>query len=164
MGLQTPVNAPIYRNLQLLNFSVLADFSQPIDCSTTDFPVLHYYRSLLKLMSTESMMLSNYLILCHPFLLLPSVFSNIRLFSSESVLHITWPMYWRFSFSISPSSEYSGLIFFRTDWLVLSPCCPNSSQECYEALQFKSIDSLTQPSLCPTLTFIHDYLKNHSFE
>ena len=75
--------------------------------------------SLLKLMSIELMMPSNHLILCHPLLLLPSVFSRIRVFFSESVLCIRWPKYWRFSFSISPSNEYSGLISFRMDWLDL---------------------------------------------
>ena len=75
-------------------------------------------RSSLKLMSIESVMPSNYLILCRP-LLLPSIFSSIRVFSNESVLHIRWPKYWSFSFSISPSNEYSGLISFRMDWLDL---------------------------------------------
>ena len=75
--------------------------------------------SLLKLMSIESVMPSNHLILCCPFLLLPSIFFSIRVFSSESGLHIRWPKYWSFSFSISPSSEYSGLISFRMDWLDL---------------------------------------------
>ena len=73
-------------------------------------------RSLFKLMSIESVMPSNHLILCHPLLLLPSIFPSIRFFSRESVLHIRWPKYWSFSLSISPSSEYSGLISFRVDW------------------------------------------------
>ena len=75
--------------------------------------------SLLKLISIELVMPSNHLILCHPLLLPPSIFPSIRVFSSESVLHIRWPKYWSFSFSISPSSEYSGLISFRIDWLEL---------------------------------------------
>ena len=75
--------------------------------------------SLFKLMSIESVMPSNYLILCHPLLLLPSVIPSIRVFSNESVLHIRWPKYWSFSFSISPSNEYSVLISFRMDWLDL---------------------------------------------
>ena len=83
----------------------------PIDRSMPGFPVLH--QSLLKLMSIESMMPSNHLILCPP-LLLPSIFSSIRVFSNDSVLQIRWPKYWGFSFS--PSSEYSGLISFRIDW------------------------------------------------
>ena len=77
------------------------------------------FRSLLKLMSIESVMLSNHLILCHPLLLLPSIFPSIRVFSNDSILHIRWPKYWSFSFSISPSNEYSGLISFRMDWLDL---------------------------------------------
>ena len=73
--------------------------------------------SLLKLMSIESVMPSNHLILCRPLLLLPSVFPSIRIFSSESVFHIRWPKYWSFSFSISPSNKYSGLISFMMNWL-----------------------------------------------
>ena len=76
-------------------------------------------RSLLKLIFIESVIPSNHLILCHPLLLLPSIFSSIRVFSNESVLHIRWPKYWSFSFSISPFTEYSGLISFRIDWLDL---------------------------------------------
>ena len=75
--------------------------------------------SLLKLMFTEWMMPSNHLILCHPHLFLPAIFSSIRIFSNESVLRIRWPKYWNFSFSISPSKEYSGLISFTMDWLNL---------------------------------------------
>ena len=75
--------------------------------------------SLLKLMSIELVIQSNHLILCHPLLLLPSIFPSIRVFSNESVVHIRWPKYWSFSFSISPSNEYSGLISFRMNWLDL---------------------------------------------
>ena len=75
-------------------------------------------QSLLKLMSIESMMPSNHLILCRPLLFQPSIFLSIRVFSNESVLHIRWPKYWSFSFSISPSNTYSGLISFRMDWLI----------------------------------------------
>ena len=93
----------------------------PMDCSTPGFP------SLLKLMSIESVMPSNCLILCHPLLLLPSVFPRIRVFSNESALRIRWPKDWSFSFSISPSNEYSGLISFRMDW-VSSACSPRDSR------------------------------------
>ena len=75
--------------------------------------------SLLKLMSTELVMPSNHFILCHPLLLPPSIFPSIRVFSNESVFHIRWPKYWNFSFNISPSNVYSGLISFRMDWLDL---------------------------------------------
>ena len=76
-------------------------------------------QSLLKLMSFESVMPSNHLILCHPLLLSPSIFPSIRVFSNESVLHIKWPKYWSLSFNISPSNEHPGLISFRMDWLDL---------------------------------------------
>ena len=76
-------------------------------------------QSSLKLMSTELVMSSNHLILCQPLLLLPSIFPSIRVFSNESILHIRWPKYWSFSFNISSSNEYSGLISFRMDWLDL---------------------------------------------
>ena len=85
----------------------------PINCSIPGIPVLHYSWSLFKLMSIELVMLSNHHILCHPHLLLPSIFPSIKVFSNESALCIRWPNYW--SFSISPSNEYSGLISFRVD-------------------------------------------------
>ena len=90
-----------------------------MDCSTPGLPVHQQFQSLLKLMSIESVMPSNHLILCHLLLLLPSIYPSIRVFSSESVLHIRWPKFWSFSFSISPSSEHSGLISFRMDWFDL---------------------------------------------
>ena len=88
----------------------------PMDCSTPASLSITNSRSLLKFMSIESVMPSNHLLFCHPLLILPSIFPSIRVFSSESVLPIKWPKYWSFSFSISPSNEYSGLISFRTDW------------------------------------------------
>ena len=91
----------------------------PMDCSTPGFPVLQHLLELAQTVSTESVMPSKHLILCHPFLLSLSIFPSIRIFSNESVLHIRWPKYWSFHFSISPSSEYSGLISFRMDWLDL---------------------------------------------
>ena len=91
----------------------------PMDCYTPGLPVHHQLRNLLKLMSSESVMPSNHLILCRPLLLPPSIFPSIRVFSNESVLCIRWPKYWSFSFSISPSNEYAGLISFRMDWLDL---------------------------------------------
>ena len=93
----------------------------PMDCSTPGFPVC-----LLKFMSIESVMPSNHLILCRPFLLLPSVFPSIRVLCNESALCIKWPKYW--SFSIRPPNEYSGLIFFRIDWFD-SLCYPLDFQE-----------------------------------
>ena len=90
----------------------------PMDCSIPAFPVLHNLPKLLKLMFTESAMASNH-VLCCPLLLLPPVFLSIRVFSNELILHIRWPKYWSFSFSISSSSEYLGLISFRIDWFDL---------------------------------------------
>ena len=91
----------------------------PMNCSMPGFPVFTISRSLLKLMSIELVMPSNHLIFCCPLLLLPLIFPSNRVFSNESVLCIRWPEDWSFSFSISPSNEYSGLIFFRIDWLHL---------------------------------------------
>ena len=90
-----------------------------MDCSTSGLPVHTSSQSLLKLMSIELVMSSSYLILCHPLLLLPPNPPSIRVFSNESTLHMRWPKYWSFSFSISPSSEHLGLISFRMDWLDL---------------------------------------------
>ena len=97
----------------------MLDSFDPMNCSTPGFPVHHNSQSSLKFMAIESVMPSNLLILYHPLLLSPSIFPSIRVFSNESVLCIRWPKYWSFSFSISPSSEYYGLISFRTDWLDL---------------------------------------------
>ena len=91
----------------------------PLDCSTSGLPVHPNSQSLLKRMSIESVMPSNHLILCRLFLLPPSVFHTIRVFSSESALRIRWPKYWSFSFNISPSNGHPGLISFRMDWLDL---------------------------------------------
>ena len=90
----------------------------PVDCSMPGFPVPLFW-SLLKFTSIESVMLSNHFILCCPLLLLPSVFSSIKVFSSELALHIRWPEYWGFRFNINPSNEYSGLISFAIDWFDL---------------------------------------------
>ena len=90
-----------------------------MDCSIPGFPVLHCLLEFAQTPSIESVMPSNHLILCCPLLLLPSIFPSNRVFSSELALHIRWPKYWIFSFSISPSNEYSGLISFRINWLDL---------------------------------------------
>ena len=98
---------------------VMSDFCNPMDCSMPVSLVLHIFQSLLKFMSIELVMLSNYFILYHSLLLLLSIFPSIRVFSSESALRIRWPKYWRFNSSISPSNEWSGLISFRIDWFDL---------------------------------------------
>ena len=115
---------------------------------------------LLRLMSIQSVMLSNHLSLCLPLLFLPSIFPRIRVFSNESVL-IRWPKYWSFSFSINPSSEQSGLISFRMGWFDL--LAVQATLESSPAPQFKSINSSALSFLhSPTLTSIHDYWKNYS--
>ena len=91
----------------------------PMDCSTPRLPVHHQFSEFTQTLSIELMMPSNHLILCHPLLLLPSIFPSIRVFSNESALRIKWPKYWSFSFSISPSNEHSGLISCRRVWLDL---------------------------------------------
>ena len=120
-------------------------------------------QSLLKLKSIESVMPTNQLILCHPHLLPPSTFPSIRVFSNESVLHIKWPKYWSFSCSISLSNEYSGLISFKMDWLDLV-----AVQGTLKSLlqHHSSKASIFQGSafFSPTLTSIHDYWENHSFD
>ena len=120
--------------------------------------------SLFEIMSIELIMLSNHLFLCRSLLLLPSVFPNIRVFSSELALLISWPKYWSFSFNISPFSEYSRLIFFKVDWN-WSPCSPRNSQKSSPAPQLEGINfSVLSLLYGPTLTSIYDYWKNHSFD
>ena len=122
-------------------------------------------QSLLKFMSIESVMPSSPLILCHPLVLPPSIFPSIKVFFKESVLRMRWPKYWSFSFNISPSNEYSGLISFRIDWLDLLAVPPRDSQESSPTPQFKSINSSALSFLYgPTLTSIHDHWKNHSLD
>ena len=115
-------------------------------------------QSILKLMSIESVMPSNHFILCHHLLLLPSIFPSLRVFSNKSVLHIRWPKYWSFSFSISPSNEYSGLISFRMDWLDLL-----TVQETLKHLlqHHSSKASILQHS---AFFIVQLYWKNHSFD
>ena len=125
-------------------------------------------QSLPKLMSIESLIKPNHLILfhnhpCRPLLLLPSIFPSIRVFSNESTLHMRWPKYWSFSSSIGPSNEYSGLISFRMDWLDLLRI--HGTLESSPTPQFKSISSLMLSFLySPTLTSIHEYWTNHSLD
>ena len=117
--------------------------------------------SLLKLMSIAFVTPSNHFILCCPLLLPLSIFPSIRVFSSESALHIRWSKYWSFSFNVSPSNEYPGLISFRMDWLISLQSMGLSSP----TPQFKSIDSLVLSFLYSlTLTSMHDYWKNHSLD
>ena len=136
-------------------------------------------QTLLELTSIESVMPSNHLVFCHPLFLLLSILPSIRVFSSESVLHIRWPKYWSFSFSINPSNEYSGLISFRMDWLDL--LAGRSLDILMRSLDLLSLslrvfsgttvqkhqvfDSSTLSFLySPTLTSVHDSCKNHRLD
>ena len=125
---------PIFSSAQLLSRVRL--FATPWTAARQASLSIINSQSLLKLTSIETVMPSNHLTLCHLLLLLPSIFSSIRVFSNESALHIRWPKYWSFSINNSPSNKYSGLISFRMDWLDLlldglvgSPCSPGDSQE-----------------------------------
>ena len=138
-----------------------------MNCSTPGFPVLP---SLSPGVCSNSCPLnqwtisepSNHLILCHPLLLLSSIFPSITVFSNESILRISWPKYWSFSFNITPSKEIPGLTSFRMDWLDL---LAEDSQESSPTPQFKSINSSVLSFLySPTLTSIHDHWKKHSFD
>ena len=133
-------------------------------CSMPDFPSFTISQDLLKLLSFESVMSSKHLILYHPLLLLPSTFPSIKVFYNELALHIRWSKYWSFSFSISPSSEHSGRISFRTDWFDLP-----AVQGTLKSLQLHSLKASTLWCSVffikdPTLTSVHDYWKNHSFD
>ena len=132
----------------------------PIDCSTLGITIHHQLPKATQLMCIAPVMPSNHIILCWPFLLQPSIFPSIRVFSDELALCIRWPQCWSFSFSISPFSEYSGLISFRIDWLHLLP-----AQESSPTPQFKSINSLALRFLySTTLTSTHDFWENYSFD
>ena len=126
------------------------------DCSMPGFPVLHYLQEFAQ---THVYWVSDAISSCYPLLLLPSIFPSIRAFSHESALRIRWTEYWSFSFSISPSNEYSGLISLRIDWFDLCQCCPRDSQETSPEPQFESINF----SSLRILTSIYDYWKNHRF-
>ena len=132
--------------------------------STLGLPVHHQLPEFTQLTSIESVMPSSHLILCHPLLLLPPIPPSIRVFCSESTLHMRWPKHWSFSFSISPSKEIPGLISFRMDWLDLL-----AVQGTLKSLlqQNSSKASILQCSAffnSPTLTAIHDPRKNHSLD
>ena len=153
----------IHRLLPLFSHSVCPSFLTPGTTACHVFLSTISW-SLLKLMSIESVMLSNHLFLCCPLLLLPSIFLSIKVFSYNLALHIRWPKYWSFKFSISPSNEYSGLISFRIDWFDLLAVQERDSQESSPTPQFKSINSSALSLVYGlTLTSIHDYRKTQNF-
>ena len=119
--------------------------------------------SLLKLMSVESAMPSNHLILCHPLLLLPSIVPSIRVFFNELALHIRWPNYWSFSFSINPSNEYSGLISFKIDWLDLL-AVQGTLKSLLQHHSSKASILWRSAFFMVQLILIHDSWKHHSFD
>ena len=143
--------------------SVMSDSATPWTAARQASLSITNSWNLLKLMSIESVMPSNHLILCRPLLLPPSIFPSIRVFSNESVLHIRWPKYWSFSFSISPSNEYSGLISFRIDWFDLL-----AVQETLENLFHTTVQKHqffgAQLSLWSNSQSMLGYCKNHSFD
>ena len=120
-------------------------------------------QSLLKLMSIESVIPSNNIILCHPLLLLPSVFPSIRVFSNELALHIRWPKYWSFRFSISPSSEYSGFISFRIDWFDL-PAVQGTLKSLLQHHNLKASIFRHSAFFMVQLPHPYDYWRTHSFD
>ena len=129
-----------------------------MNCSTPGFSVHHHHLELLKLISIESVMSSNHLILHCPLLLLPSVFSIIRVFSSESAFCIRWPKYWSFSFSVSASNEYSG-------WTGLPSLQSKGPSRVFSSTTVQRYQFLgTQPSLWFSFHIVHDYWKNHGFD
>ena len=155
----------IQKNVSL-QFSSVQSLSR-VRLSVTPWIAVHQaslsitnYRSLLKLMSIESVMPSSHLILCRPLLLMPPVPPSIRVFSNESTLHIRWPKDWSFSFSISPSNEHPGLISFRMDWLDLLAVQGSSPTPQCKSISFSALSFLHSP----TLTSIHDHWKNHSLD
>ena len=142
-----------------------ATLTNQMDCTKPASFVLHYLLEFAQMMSFESLMrLSNNLILCCLLLLLPSIFPSIRVFSNESVLCIRWPKDWSFSFSISPSNDYSGLISFRIDWFDLLAVQGTLKSFLQHHSSKTSILQCSAFFYGPTLTSIHNYWKNHSFD
>ena len=139
-------------------------YSVQFSCSVvSDSLSITNSRSLPKLMSIESVMPSNHLILCRPLLLLPSSFPSIRVFSNESAFHIKWPKYWSFSFNISPSNEYRGLISFRMDWWVIL-AVKGTLKSLLQHHSSKASILRRSAFFSPTFTSIHDHWKNHSLD
>ena len=146
------------------SFSCVLLFATPWTAGRQAFLFITNSQSLLELMSFESVMPSNHLILCHPCLLLPSILPSVRVLSNESVLRIRWPKYWSFKISMSDSNEYSGLISFTVDWVDLL-AVQGTLKSLFRTPQFKSINSLELSFLYgQTLTSTHDCWKNHSFD
>ena len=136
----------------------------PMNHSMPGLPVHHQSQSSPKLMSIESVMQSNHLILCYPFLLLPSIFPSIRVFLNESAPRNRWPKYRSFTFNISPSNEHPGLISFRMDWLDLLAVQGTLKSRLHNHSLKASMSSVLSFLYSSTLTSTYDYWKNHSFD
>ena len=153
--------------MAIIQFSSVAQ-SCPTLCdlmnrSTPGLLVHHQLPELLRLISSESVMPSSHLILCHPLLLLPPIPSSNRVFSNESTLRMRWPKYWSFSFSIIPSKEHPGLISFRMDWLDLL-AVQGTLKSLLQHHSSKASILWHSAFFSPILTSVHDYWKNHSFD
>ena len=161
--LQLMARMPVCRSSSVQSLSCVWLFATPWTTAHQASLSVTNSRSPPNLISIESVMPSNHLILCRPLLLLPSIFPSVRIFSNELVIHIRWPKYWSFCFSISLSNEYSGLIFFRIDWFDLlavqgfSRVFSNTTVQKHQFFRTLSLYG-------PTLTSIHDYWKNLSFD
>ena len=162
LGLRTALFPGILFPSVQFSCSVVSSSLRPHGLQHTRLPCFTNSQSLLKLMSIESVMPSNHLILCCP-LLLPSIFPNARVFSNESVLYIRWPKFYNFSFGISPSSESSGLISFRMDWLDLL-AVQGTLKSLLQHRSLKASVLWDSASFIVQLSPIHDYWKNHSFD
>ena len=162
LPLGKPSWQPLFSSVQLLSCVWL--FATPWTAARQVSLSITNSWSLLKLMSIESVMLSNHLILCRPLLIPPSIFPSIRVFSNESVLPTSWPKSWSFSFSIRLSSEYSGLNSFRIHWLDVLAVQGTLKSLLQHHSSKASISSALSFLYSPTLASIHDYWKNHSFD
>ena len=159
--MQTIVNFIFFSSVQSLSHVWL--FVAPWTAASQASQSITNSLILLKLMSIESVMPSNHFTPCCPLLLLPSIFPSIRVFSNESVLCIKWPKYWSFSFSISPSNEYSGLTSFRIDWFHFL-AVQGTLKSLLQHHSSKASVLWCSAFFGPTLTSIYDYWKNHSFD
>ena len=156
MGFSRQKSTGVGCHCLLRQLPTVVQLLDPRDCNISGLLSITNSLSLLKLMSIELVLPSNHLILCHPLLLPPSIFPRIRVFSNKLVLRIRCPKYWSFSFSISPSDEYSGLTSFRMDWFDL--LAVQGTLESPPTPQFKSINSLVRSFVySPILTSLHDY-------
>ena len=152
-----------FRTFLLFSQSVVSDSVTPWNAACQASLSFTISRSLFKLMSIESVIPSNHLILCHPLLLLPSIFPSLRVFFTESALHIRWPEYW--SFSLHQSFQWIFRVDFLEDWLVWSPFSTRGCQESSLAPQDKGINSLVLGVFyCPVLTSVQDSWKNHNVD